>query len=347
MRFFVNKDVSGGIHFWLAPDNPRAISRVFVSVDGRRTAELSAWITDDTIRANGWHSTGQCVYMITEKELPELASANRIEIFDADTNILIYRSIREKVFLPAKLISITTTVQKNTFVEQNLFDLFQYSYFNVDRLSEEVVQSIMQGPWLTSSLITGAVIFPRYEVFFQDDHCVSGVLIQDPFEEMAARMRWLQSKKAITDDPAQNWRLGGMLESVRFAAEYDLSNSRNIKRFLRMLPEPCYRFLYNPLCRQFGTRSPSDPFAPGNSIVAMEIISRIKVVGHSDYTSEYYTALLDRLGVAPIAMSHPKPSEDVLSLAALLRSVDAARDMVAFDTVISDAVRHAVGKSWQ
>jgi hypothetical protein len=114
-----------------------------------------------------------------------------------------------------------------------------------------------------------------------------------------------------------------------------------------MLPEPCYRLLYNPLCRQFGTRSPSDPFAPGNSIVAMEIISRIKVVGHSDYTNEYYTALLDRLGVAPVEMAHPQPSEDLLSLATLLRSVDAARDMVAFDTVISDAVRHAVGKSWQ
>lgn len=347
MRFFVNQDVSNGIHFWLAPDNPRAISKVFVSIDGARISELSAWITDDTIRASGWHSTGQCVYRITEQEVPQLASAQRVEIYDADTNTLIYRGVRDKPFLRRKLIDISATIRKNTFVEQHLFDHFQYSYFNIDKLSEEAAQCIMQGPWLTSSLITGAVIFPRYEVFFQEEESVSSVLVPDPFMEMAARMLWLQSKKAIAEDPAQSWRLGAFLDAVRFAAASDFSNGRAIKRFLRMQPEACYRFLYNPLCRQFGTRSPGDPFAPGNSIVAMEIISRIKVVGHADYTREYYAALLDRLELPPIDVPPVKPPDAVAALANQLKSVDAARDMVEFDVVISDAVRHAVGKSWQ
>lgn len=346
MKFFVNKDISGGINFWITPDNPSAISKVHVSLDGVRAAELSAWITDDNIRASGWHSTGQCVFNITEKEVPQIRQAKRVEIYDADTNILVYRSVADRAFVQQRLININTSIHHYNLIEQNLFEKFQYSYFGVEKLSEESTQNIMQGPWLTSLMISGSVIYPRYEMFFQDESCVTSVLIHDPYTEMARRMLWLQSKKPIADDDLQRWRLGSLRESVLVAAEYDFSNGKSIKRFLRMLPEPCYRLLYNPLCRQFGTRSPTDPFSPGNSIVAMEIISRVKIVGHSDYTNEYSTALLDRLGVSSIDAPPLQVPPEVSALATLLKSIELAREMVNFDVVISDAVRHAVIKSW-
>lgn len=56
MRFYVDPDFGGLIRCWVVPDNPAAISRVYVTLEGRRVAELDAWLVDDVIRAHGWNS---------------------------------------------------------------------------------------------------------------------------------------------------------------------------------------------------------------------------------------------------------------------------------------------------
>ncbi|KQO64021.1 hypothetical protein ASF22_21675 [Methylobacterium sp. Leaf87] len=346
MRFYVDHDLGAEIRFWVVPDNPLAISRVFVAVEGRRVAEIPATITDDGIRANGWHSTGHCVFRLTPEDVPGLAEARRVEIYDTDTNVLIYRRIRQDGLRTGKVLLVDTSIVPETRIPAALFDRFQQSYLGVGRLSDEVLRVLFESPWLASSFVSGAIIVPRYEGFFASDDFITTALIHDPYTEMATRMLWLKARAAVAADPAQAWRLGGLAEAADFTGDYDFDDPKSLKRFFKMMPEGAYHLLYNPLARQFGTKLPNDRMTPGNSIVAIEILARVNVVGHREFYEAFATTVFDRLGVEAV-VPEPEPiPETVLALAARLRGLRAAQDMLVFDVAMADAVRDAVAKGW-
>ena len=91
MRFLLSSDEGDVIRGWVVPDNPLAISRVSVSIEGRRVAEVSAIHTDPNFIHLGWHATGQCHFEIRDTDVPGLAGIERLEIYDVDTNVMIYR----------------------------------------------------------------------------------------------------------------------------------------------------------------------------------------------------------------------------------------------------------------
>lgn len=346
MRFYVDLDQGHEIRCWVVPDNPLAISRIFVALDGRRVAEIPAGITDQAIRANGWHSTGQCVFQITEAEVPGLTAAQRVEIYDTDTNVLIYRRSPHTNLIDGKVLLVDTSINADSVLQAAMFDRFQQSYFGIGKLSDEILRVLFESPWLKSSFLSGAIIIPRYEGFFITDNFLTIALIHDPYVEMATRLLWLKARTAVAADPLQNWRLGRLTEAAAFVADYDFDDVRALKRFFRMLPEPAYHLLYNPLTRQFGTRLPDDRLQPGNSIVAIEILARVGIVGHRDFFEAFATTVFDRLGIdAPVPTPDPIPA-DVLLLAERLRSLRVAQEMLVFDVAMADAVRDAVGKGW-
>ncbi len=91
MRFHIDCDKGDLIQGWIVPDNPLAISRVVVSTGGRRIADIPASVVDDNFRQFGWHSTGQCTFQITEAQVPGLAALQDLDLYDADTNVRIFR----------------------------------------------------------------------------------------------------------------------------------------------------------------------------------------------------------------------------------------------------------------
>ncbi|MBY0259841.1 hypothetical protein [Methylobacterium sp.] len=346
MRFYVDHDLGALIRCWVAPDNPVAISRIYVALEGRRVAELDAWLVDDVIRLQGWHSTGQCVFEITDAQAPGISQARRVELYDADTNVLIYRRSPRTDLIQAKVVLVDTSIIGDSAIQSVLFDHFQQSYFGVGTLSDEVLRVLFESPWMTSSFFSGLILMPRYEGSFVGDEILTTTLIHDPYVEMATRLLWLKARAAITADPAQAWRAGQLKEAVQAVNDYDFSDNRSLKRFFRMLPETAYRMLYNPLTRQFSTKLPDDRLMPGHSIVAIEVLARMGIVGHRDYFEAFAATLLDRLGIdAQVPVPAPIPAE-ALELAARLRTLKAAEEMLVFDVAMAGAVRDAVSKGW-
>lgn len=346
MRFFIDYDNGDRIRGWIVPDNPLAISRVAVAVDGRRVAEVEAAHTDIVFKQNGWHSTGQCTFELTEAEVPGIAGLPRIELYDADTNVLVYRRAPQAGLVPKRAMLINTSIQPESVLQAALFPYFQQAHFGLERLSDEILTSIFACRHVTSALLAGAVNVPRYEGHFTPDIAVAAILLHDPYVEMATRMLWMKAQVPVANDPARAWRLGRFAEAAQFSAEYDYADPRSLKRFFRMLPEPAYYLLYNPLTRQLGTRLPDDPLNPGNSIVAIEILARVAIVGHRDYFDAFASTLFDRLGIeAPIPTPAPIPAE-TLALAERLRSVRAVDSMLVFDIAMADAVTVSLAKGW-
>lgn len=346
MRFHVNFDRISDIGGWVAPDNPLAISRVHVSVEGRRIAEVSATKIGENLRNFGWHSTGQCIFAITEAEVPELKNIKYLEIYDSETNVLVHRRAPTTDLLKEKILLINTSIHPEFGIQSALFPYFRQHYFGLGRTSDEVLTSILNPETPSSILYSGAILLPRFEGEIAQANMIAALLIHDPFVEMASRLVWLRERADLIDDPKQIWRLGEHLEAATFVRDYDFSDQKSLKRLFRMMPESAYRLLYNPLTRQLSTRSHDESIRPGHSINAVETLSRIAIVGHADYFEAFVMTIFDRFAIeAPMPKRQPL-SEAVLALAAELRGIKPARDMLGFDSVISEAVRKSVAKSW-
>lgn len=346
MRFVIDCDIGDVIRGWIAPDNPFAISRVVVSVEGQRVAEVSASIIDDAIRLNGWHATGQCVFVLTNAEVPNLPDIPRLEIYDADTNVQIYCRDRSVDLIKKRVFLINTSIEPDQGIINILFGRFQHKYFSLQNLSDEIITSLLTAPIIRSALFAGNMIVPRYENYMTPDLMLTCILLEEPYVEMATRMRWLQDRSRDAFDPNQSWRLGQLAEAARFASEYDYTDAKSLKRFFRMMPEAAYRFLYNPLTRQLGTRLPEDPLHPGNSIAAIEVLARIGVVGHKNRYRAFAQLLFDQLGLdRPVPSLSETPVETQV-LAQRLRAVRPVAEMLIFDIALADAVVASVDKGW-
>ncbi|MFK5598812.1 hypothetical protein ACFZ8E_17710 [Methylobacterium sp. HMF5984] len=348
MRFYIDFDTQHCIRGWIVPDNPLAISRVVVSVDGLRLTDVPASIVHDPFRQNGWHSTGQCVFELNDAVVPGLSEMPRLNLYDADTNVLVHRRISDEDLVDRRVMLINTGIHPEVAIQNALFPYFRSSYFNLHRLSDEILSSIFGNPLPTSQLLSGAVVVPRYEQYFPPDRMLSAILVQDPYVEMATRMLWLKERADAAAKDAEGWRIGRYAEASLFAGGYDYTDVKSLKRFFRMLPQPAYHLLYNPLSRQLGTRLPDDRVHPGNSIVAIEILARVGIVGHRTYFDAFASTLLDRLGLAgtvPVPVPTPVPAE-TLALAERLRGVRAVDDMLVFDVAMSDAVLMSLAKYW-
>jgi hypothetical protein len=346
MRFLIDYDNGDVIRGWIVPDNPLAVSRVVVSVEGRRLAEVAATITEPAFQHNGWHSTGQCVFELRDAEVPGLSTMPVLELYDADTNVLVHRRVPRERLIDRRVLLINTGIHAEVGLQNALFPYFQQSYFGIHKLSDEIVSSVLGNMTPTSQLLSGALVVPRYEQYFPPERMLSAILVQDPYVEMATRMLWLKARTAAEEDAG--WRIGRYAEAALFVDAYDYADPKSLKRFFRMLPEPAYHLLYNPLSRQLGTRLPDDRLHPGNSIVAIEILARLGIVGHRTYFEAFASTLFDQIGLEGIVpMPAPVPiSNEALALADRLRAVKAVADMLVFDIAMSDAVLMSLAKSW-
>lgn len=347
MRFHIDHDAGDAIRCWIVPDNPLAVSRIVAVADGRRIGEIPAFITDEAFRRNGWHATGQCTFVLTESHVPGLAALRDLELYDADTNVRIYRRVAQTELVQQRVLLINTGIKPEAVLQAALFPYFQHCYFGLHRLTDEIVTSILESRVMPSAFMSGAVTVPRYENHMTPDAMLTGILMQDPYIEMATRMLWLRERVEEAADPARHWRLGPFAGAVGFATEYDLSDLRSLKRYFRMLPEAAYRLLYNPLTRQLGTRMPEDRLYPGNSIAAIEVLARLGVVGHHARFDAFASAFIDRLGLDIPVPEAPIPSPETLALAERLQATKAVKEMLVFDIAITDAVRNTVDKIWK
>lgn len=347
MRFHIDHDSGFLIQGWIVPDNPLAISRVIVSSGGRRIADVPATLFDENFRNFGWHSTGQCTFQLTDAVVPGLTELRDLELYDADTNVRIYRRLPDDGLVQQRVLLINTGIEAETTLQAALYPHFRHCYFGLHRLTDEILTSILGSEVMPSLLLSGALIVPRYEHFMMPDVMLTSILVQDPYIEMANRMLWLRERAGEAADPSRRWRLGPLAEAAAFAADHDLTDLRSLKRYFRMLPEPAYRLLYNPLIRQLATRMPEDRLFPGHSISAIEVIARVGIVGHHERFEAFASTLFDRLGVDIPVPAPPALTAETVALAERLRAVRGVQDMLIYDVALTDAVKDTVDKIWK
>ena len=345
MRFHIENDAQDSIVGWLAPDNPLAVSRVAVALDGRRVAEVPAAVAMPDLKAWGWHSTGICGFLANEEAVPGITAAKRVELYDADTNTLLYRRPLRDDLIQGRVVLVNPGLEQSTAVQNALFHHFQMSYFSIERMPEETLVTIVNG-LMTSLLVAGRVAYARYEAFFYKNAFTTCVLVGDAYAELARRILWLRARAAMAASPAQAWRAHDLRGPIAFAAALPLEDANGLRKAFRSVEQDVWNFLSSPLTRTLACKLPDERLEAFHPSQALEALSRFQVVGHEAFFDAYAATVFSKLGLADAPPAGPETSAEVEALAETLRRVPTARALIDYDVVLSEAVRGIVAQQW-
>lgn len=347
MRFFINPDAGEDVTGWLSPDDYKARTRIRVVLDGQDATLLDCTVPYPVLKDWGWHETGLCGFNVGEASVPGAGAAQRLEIYDPDANVLLYRRVRGTSPLAHKLLFVTTGVTPETALKGALFDLFRIAYFNVETMTEETFGNVMGlAKWMDSILVCGNVLVPRYEDLCAHSAISSAMLIRDPWETLAAGLDRLRRSAPLLEVEGQAWRVARQREAVAFAQAFDPHDRRAARRLLRELPETVYRQLANPLTRQLGTKQAGGSVEAEHAAVAIEVLSRVDVVGHTAHYDAFLATLFDHLGTAAPAIEPDVASPEVLAAAEALRADGEAEFLIDHDLRLSETVADIIAKQW-
>jgi hypothetical protein len=345
MLFLMNVLAPAHLLFWVTPDDMRKVPRVRVILDRGAPVEFEADTKFDQLKEWGWHSTGLCGFGLDEGKCPGFGEAKLVEIYDCESNVLVYRrsaSARKDV----RLLGVDYTIGQENPLRDAIFGEFQVSYFNVGAVPHELLRCMLDIQYTDSLFIYGGLLYGRYEEMLRERKYLRSILIGDPYIELARRILWLRRMADSARDEAQAWRIDHIREAVRFAAELDLGNPQALRKAFSRLEGRAYQFLGNPLTRSLSAGLPDESLAPEHWQVAIQNLSRFDVVGHRNFWDAYTATMLDvlDLDIAP-PPERPVP-EAVVALADALAEVRTVYSLVEMDLDLSDKVHDLVEKQW-
>ncbi|MBV9078914.1 MAG: hypothetical protein JO048_15740, partial [Methylobacteriaceae bacterium] len=90
--YFAVQEFGDQLEFWLVPDNPSSEARVIVSAEGGRKRYVFGWNRErPDVRDARLHATGLCGFSINPEVMPEIGTGQPLELYEHDSNLLVYR----------------------------------------------------------------------------------------------------------------------------------------------------------------------------------------------------------------------------------------------------------------
>ena len=346
MRFHVDNDIDGVINGWLCPNNPQAISKVSVSIDGRRVAIVQSNGTVAALREWGWHATGECAFILDEVQVPGITQAERVEVYDVDSNLLIYRRRSKPDLKQGRVILMNPSIDPVVSLQNALFAHYQMSYFSVERLPEETLTNIINGGMMKSLLIAGTIPLVRYEGYLQSNEYSTCILVADAYLELARRILWLRKRASLLALPAQAWQAYAIRSPIAFAESLPLEDLGGLRKAFRNVDQETWNFLSSPLTRAMACNLPDERLESFHPSQALEALSRFQVVGHEAFFDAYATTVFTKLGIEAAPPPPPGPAPEAERLADVLRRTPTARTLIDYDVMLGDAVHDVVAQQW-
>ena len=346
MRFHVDYDSGDELRFWVVPDNPSAPARVFLFVDHRF---LGLRVSNDArpaIRDYGWHQTGEVAFTFDEANLPGLAGAAYLEVYDVDTLTLIYRRAPLRKQQDHKLFRFDTGVAPEPDIDRMMFEHFQMSYNRIENLPEETLGYVLDYHYTQSVYMSGRVNAKQIRDNSEKWEYVTAVVFDDPFLHLARQLRWLRSAAVLADDRDRRWRVAEFQGPIAFARRLDFSDSKALRRAFADLDDECHLFLSDPITRQFGCSERKTEIGHPEFVAALEEISHVTTVGHSTYWDAFVRSLAAATDVDLKYAEVPRVHTDDLRASAVLRGLRPVRDLLEHDVAIVGEVERIVGEQW-
>lgn len=334
--------MADSLDLWVVPDNPGATPAVIVSTDGgrtRRREETNRFRPD--LKDLRIHSTGNCGFIMTAENLPEMAGDDPFEIYEAESNLLVYRRA-PKDCLRTRVLFLHGQMMERCNLVRHLANDFQMVYSDVELIPEEALIHIFYG-FSTSCLVSGAFLFSNYRGMVERMEYVRTALLIDPVWELAASfslLRTIAHANPVSDD----WRHLGRDSLVAQFKDVDLTNPAEINRALKQLGERDYTSLCNPLVRRFSAKLADEPIQPSHVPKALDAIADFEVIGFDDEFPAFQDLLSDHLDRDCSMIEHEQDTPEFAAIVEAVSRSRAAAEMLIHDFEFYEKVRTAYEK---
>jgi hypothetical protein len=341
MLFSIDEDVGERIIGWLMPDNPASTPRILVHLDPEHHVVVEAFVYRPLLKEMALHNTGICGFVIDEANCPGVTAAAKLEITDADNNLLIYRRRVGVPFAEQKFLRLETQLFRSSSLDEQLAPLFQMSYKSMELFPEETTRSIFAIPFTKSIFASGRIFFRAWEPLLRDRGFKIGILLREPFEEMSERLlilKWASSLDAtstVIDLMPALQTCAGALRGL------DLTDAGALDAILSRPSDELRALLYNPLVYQLAAPNAFDAPPTPETAAALDALAELDAVGLRADLRSFFDLLAAVLDLPdPLADIPLAASKTVIGFADALRNMRSARALIENDLeVYSEAAR--------
>ncbi len=128
MLFSIDEDVGERVVGWVMPDNPAVTPRIVVHLAPDNHVVVDAFVYRPLLKQRGLHNTGICGFALDENNCRGLTNADKLEIYDGDNHLLIYRRRPSAGLIDKKFFRLEPQLFRSVAVDALFQPQFHMSY---------------------------------------------------------------------------------------------------------------------------------------------------------------------------------------------------------------------------
>ena len=338
MLFSLEADSGDSVALYLVPDSAAGVATIVARSNGKDVLSLPANEIRQAVVAAGRHQTGVCGFRIHEHILPGLAGMADLELYDADTNLLIYRRPNAR-HLTKKILRIETHLFPLWRLDDTLKPRFQYFARGIEALGRETTTQLFVLTHVNSIYLSGRILYNNYR-HYVESHFDTIFVMHHPYEEMAERLLVLGQIKKLGVDALGMRDSMSLHSTIEFAQSLPVHDEDALRKALYKMPADVAHALSNPVVRQLTARTP-DEMPPGRAVsTALDQLASFAIVGLRRQPETVLHAIAEMTECDPMGLPDFTKFRSVGSLARALkrsRIVDVLleKDLELYDHVAS------------
>jgi hypothetical protein len=317
MLFNVEADTGAIVTAYMIPDGFSGAPTIVLRSNGEDVLVQQSNEIRPAIAASGRYEGGACGFRIDSRQAPALAEMTDLEIYDAETNVLIYRRPRPH-FLSKKILRLETHLFPLWRLDEALKPRFQYFSCGAEKLGRETTTQLFQLYNIASVYLSGRILFKNYRRLV-DSHFEVIFAMHNPYEEMAERLRVLGQIKRVGLE-ALGMRDSMLLRStIEFAQSLPIHDEKALKKALRTMPTDVANTLADPVVRQLTTTTPDEMPSAKSVSTALDLLASFTIVGLRREPEMFVGAIAELADVRPASLPHVAKFPGVVTLARALK----------------------------
>lgn len=341
MLFNIQRDAGNTIEGYLIPDGFSDIPKVVVADAEANIGEIECDQLHQAVLAAGRHETGLVGFRLTEDNIPKLSQRSTLYIRDSKSGLLIYRRPLKPQQINMKIVRIETQLLPHLALDREMFQHFQYVLPSLERFGHETALQAFHLDNVKSIYLSGRLQVRNYQEFL-DKGFKAIALLTDPYYEMALRIAMLKRFASVKPKFLGDRDLMTLTPAVEYFGELNLSDTADIGRTLKRAPSKVRTVLNSPMTRQFACADADQPSTRRDIAAAMDVISRLEVIGHISDTLAFASSLGELLGVNMDQIPILQRNLAIDRIAAELRTLAVAESYLEDDLILDYYVRQAM-----
>jgi hypothetical protein len=291
----------------------------------------------------GRHQTGACGFTIDDDVAPNLRAIEDLEIYEVETQTLVYRRPHETQ-IAKRLLRLESHLYPLWRLDAALNTHFQYSVNRIDSLGHETTTQILLPYDIQSVYISGRILHDKYRDYIERIFQVI-FLMHHPLEELAERLVLLAQIKAHNKNVLSMRDNLSLRSAIEFAQSLAFHDETAFARQFRDVPHEVAKLFANPVARQLTVSSPDEMPRKNAVSRALDVMSSFALVGLRRAPRAVSDAVAEFVGIDAHYLPPLSNLPGVTALAKVLKRTRAADGLLEQDLElyqhVADAYRNA------